>query len=67
MRVRTALDLLIEELNEHQRPVRSDVLKLKGRENQYRLKVPGWRVIFRFEHGRLVVLVLEIGDRGGID
>lgn len=32
----------------------------------YRLRVGDWRVIFDVESGRLVVLVLQIGTRGGV-
>lgn len=64
--IQAALDLPVSEMTEQQRPVRSDVAKLKGRAGEFRLKVPGWRVIFRFEHDRQVILVLEIGNRGEI-
>ena len=53
-------------MSEHRRPVRVDVAKLKGRPGEYRLKVPGWRVIFHLQHDQLVVLVLEVGNRGEI-
>jgi mRNA interferase RelE/StbE len=39
--------------------------KLVGRPG-YRLRVGDWRVIYTLDSGRLVVLVLEIGTRGGI-
>ncbi|MDM0065823.1 hypothetical protein [Variovorax sp. J31P207] len=32
----------------------------------YRLRAGDWRVIYTLESGRLVILVLEIGTRGGI-
>jgi mRNA interferase RelE/StbE len=32
----------------------------------YRLRVGDWRVIYELHDDRLVVLVLEIGSRGGI-
>jgi mRNA interferase RelE/StbE len=38
--------------------------KLVGRPG-YRLRVGDWRVIYTLDSGRLVVLVLEIGTRGG--
>ena len=42
-----------------------NVKKLVGREG-YRLRVGDWRVIYTIESGRLVVLVLDIGSRGGV-
>ncbi|HXE20815.1 MAG TPA: hypothetical protein VN617_00580 [Rhodoferax sp.] len=39
--------------------------KLVGRLG-YRLRVGGWRVIYTLDAGRLVILVLEIGARGGV-
>lgn len=42
-----------------------NVKKLAGRPG-YRLRVGDWRVIYTVDDGRLVVLVLDIGTRGGI-
>ncbi|MBY4596433.1 type II toxin-antitoxin system RelE/ParE family toxin [bacterium BD-1] len=39
--------------------------KLVGRTG-YRLRVGDWRVIYTVDSGRLIVLVLDIGPRGGI-
>lgn len=43
----------------------ANVKKLVGRPG-YRLRVGGWRVIYTLDSGRLVILVLEIGARGGV-
>jgi mRNA interferase RelE/StbE len=43
----------------------TNVKKLVGRPG-YRLRAGDWRVIYTLDSGRLVVLVLEIGTRGGI-
>ena len=43
----------------------SHVKKLVGRPG-YRLRVGDWRVIYTLDSGRLIVLVLDIGTRGGI-
>ena len=43
----------------------SHVKKLVGRPG-YRLRVGDWRVIYTLDSGHLVVLVLDIGPRGGI-
>lgn len=44
---------------------RANVKKLTGRPG-YRLRVGDWRVIYTLDSGRLAILVLEIGARGGI-
>lgn len=38
-------------------------LKLKGRENAYRLRVGDYRIIYRIEDAVLVVLVIQVGHR----
>jgi mRNA interferase RelE/StbE len=43
----------------------NNLKKLQGR-NGYRLRVGGWRVIYELQDDRLVMLVLEVGPRGGI-
>ena len=43
----------------------SNLKKLQGRDG-YRLRVGGWRVIYELQDDRLVLLVLEVGQRGGI-
>jgi mRNA interferase RelE/StbE len=43
----------------------NNLTKLQGRE-AYRLRVGDWRVIYELHDDRLVMLVLEIGPRGGI-
>jgi len=43
----------------------ANVKSLVGRPG-FRLRVGDWRVILDIDEGRLVVLVLQIGSRGGI-
>lgn len=43
----------------------NNVKKLQGREG-YRLRVGDWRVIYEISDGQLIILVLDIGPRGGI-
>jgi mRNA interferase RelE/StbE len=43
----------------------NNLTKLQGREG-YRLRVGDWRVIYELQDDRLVMLVLELGVRGGI-
>jgi mRNA interferase RelE/StbE len=43
----------------------NNLTKLQGRDG-YRLRVGGWRLIYELQDERLVMLVLEVGPRGGI-
>ena len=43
----------------------NNVMKLQGRPG-YRLRVGDWRIIYELEDDRLVMLVLQVGTRGGI-
>ncbi|MGA3018748.1 MAG: type II toxin-antitoxin system RelE/ParE family toxin [Bryobacteraceae bacterium] len=43
----------------------NNLAKLQGRDG-YRLRVGDWRVIYELQDDRLVMLVLEVGPRGGI-
>jgi len=47
-------------------PWKGNIIKLQGREKEYRLKTHGFRVIFKTEHDRLIVLVLDIDNRGDV-
>ncbi|MFP5503901.1 MAG: type II toxin-antitoxin system RelE family toxin [Candidatus Sericytochromatia bacterium] len=58
-----AIERLTEELTSQGRPVLSAVAKLQGTGDKYRLRVGTWRIIFKFEADRLVVLVLNLGHR----
>ncbi|MBA4419567.1 MAG: type II toxin-antitoxin system mRNA interferase toxin, RelE/StbE family [Anaerolinea sp.] len=40
--------------------------KLTGYEHFYRIRAGDWRIIYSVESGELVILVLEIGARGGV-
>jgi mRNA interferase RelE/StbE len=41
-----------------------DVKSLKGRLNEFRLRVGDWRVIFEYQEN--IIVVLEVGNRGDI-
>lgn len=43
----------------------NNVTRLQGREG-YRLRVSDWRVIYEIYDDRLIVMVLDIGPRGGM-
>jgi mRNA interferase RelE/StbE len=40
--------------------------KILGYENLYRIRVGEWRIIYAIEDEQLIILVLEIGPRGGV-
>jgi mRNA interferase RelE/StbE len=40
--------------------------KIVGYENLYRIRVGDWRIIYAIEDDQLIILVLEIGPRGGV-
>jgi mRNA interferase RelE/StbE len=51
---------VLETLKENPTPPKS--LKLRGRDG-YRIRVGELRVIYTFEKGRLIILILDIGHR----
>jgi mRNA interferase RelE/StbE len=44
----------------------NNLTKLQGRDAAYRLRVGDWRVIYELDDDRLVMVILEVGPRGGI-
>ncbi len=63
-RVRVALLDAIEALMDNPRP--PGCLMLAGHRDLWRIRVQDWRVIYRIEDQRLVVIVVEIGGRGQV-
>lgn len=47
-------------------PYPAGVKKLTGYESYFRIRVGDWRIIYTVEADRLIILVLEIGARGGV-
>lgn len=47
-------------------PDGEDIKKLKGHDDLLRLRVGEYRIIYTVEHGELVVLVIDAGNRGEI-
>jgi mRNA interferase RelE/StbE len=43
----------------------NNLTRLQGSDG-YRLRVGDWRIIYELDDDRLVMLVLEVGSRGGI-
>lgn len=47
-------------------PDGEDIKKLKGHNDLLRLRVGDYRIIYTVNHGELVVLVIDVGNRGEI-
>lgn len=43
----------------------NNITKLQNRPG-YRLRIGGWRVIYEIKNDEVIILVLDIGSRGGI-
>jgi len=43
-----------------------DIVKMKGLENRYRLRVNNYRIIYEVYHSQVIVYILDIGNRGDI-
>jgi mRNA interferase RelE/StbE len=54
----------IDALAENPRP--HGVKKLQGYENRYRIRVGDYRVLYEIHENVLLVLVVDVGKRGGI-
>jgi mRNA interferase RelE/StbE len=63
-RIAAPLKAAIEALADDPRP--PGCRKLTGRKDEWRIRVGDWRVIYRVEDGRLVVVVVAVGVRGGV-
>lgn len=63
-RLRLPLERAIRALAEAPHP--PGCIKLAGHEDEWRVRVGDWRVIYRIDDGKLVVLVVNLGPRGGV-
>lgn len=54
----------IRSLEENPRP--PGCRKLTEHNDTYRIRVGDWRIIYRIRDDRLIVLVIEVGPRGGV-
>lgn len=46
-----------------QNPLMSGAKKLSGEDSIYRIRVGDYRVLYQMDHGKLVVLVVDVGHR----
>lgn len=47
-------------------PDGTDISKLQGTENLYRLRIGDYRIIYTVDNGKLIVIVIDAGNRGQI-
>jgi mRNA interferase RelE/StbE len=59
-RIRAAIEALAED------PRPPGCRKLEGRENEWRVRVGTWRLIYRIEEERVVVLAVRVAPRGEV-
>jgi mRNA interferase RelE/StbE len=64
VRLRDTLEKEIYALADNPRP--PGCVKLSGFKDKWRIRVGDWRVVYRIEDGRLVVLVVTVAPRGGV-
>lgn len=64
MRLARRIREAIEALADDPRP--PGCRKLEGRENEWRVRVGTWRVVYRIEEDRVVVLVVRVAPRGEV-
>ncbi|HEY9900573.1 MAG TPA: type II toxin-antitoxin system RelE/ParE family toxin [Pantanalinema sp.] len=63
LRIIRALDRLVFELNAPDQPRQSDLKKLSGKANQWRLRAGVYRVRFEQDGHQLLVTVLKVAHR----
>ena len=56
----------LELLSENPRNPELNIKKLKGESLLYRLRVGNYRILYRIEDDRLVIVVINIGSRGDV-
>lgn len=47
-------------------PETGDIKKLEGRPGEFRLRVGDYRIIYTVDNGRLIIEVIDVGNRGDI-
>lgn len=47
-------------------PDSGDIKKLKGESGYFRLRVGNYRIIYTVDHGKLIVYIVDAGNRGQI-
>jgi mRNA interferase RelE/StbE len=62
--VQVRLQLAIDALEENPRP--DGVKKLKGKDNQYRIRVGDYRIVYTIEDQKLLIVVVQLGARSDV-
>lgn len=62
--VQLRLQIAIDALDENPRP--DGVKKLKGKDNQYRIRVGDYRIIYTIEDQILLIVVVQLGARSDV-
>jgi mRNA interferase RelE/StbE len=62
--VQIRLQIAIDALDENPRP--DGVKKLKGKDNQYRIRVGDYRIIYTIEDQILLIVVVQLGARSDV-
>ena len=62
--VQIRLQIAIDALDENPRP--DGVKKLKGKDNQYRIRVGDYRIIYTIEDQELLIVVVQLGARSDV-
>ena len=47
-------------------PNGEDITRLKGHHDLFRLRIADYRVLYTVDHGRLIIYVVDAGNRGQI-
>ena len=47
-------------------PDSGDIKKLQGKSGYFRLRVGNYRIIYTVDHGKLIVYIVDAGNRGQI-
>ena len=64
LRLRDALEADINALRDNPRP--PGCIKMSGPADDWRIRVGDWRVVYRLDDGRVVVVVVRVAPRGGV-
>ncbi len=62
--VQVRLQIAIDALDENPRP--NGVKKLKGEDNQYRIRVGDYRIIYIIEDQKLLIVIVQLGPRSNV-
>lgn len=50
----------------HKLPEQGDIKPMQGIPGLFRLRVGGFRILYTVDHGELIVIVIEAGNRGDV-